>query len=79
MQRWYRDESPPLIGMHNSWHSNCNLDTERVTGSVDNSHSHSDCGEETRAGDDESDRHGGQHHWRNTVVFSCKAMWELSQ
>lgn len=33
----YRDESLSLIGMHNSCHSNRNLDTERVTGSIDNS------------------------------------------
>lgn len=34
----YRNESLLLIGMHNSCYSNCNLDTERLTGIVDNSH-----------------------------------------
>lgn len=38
----YRDESLSPIGMHISCHGNYNLDTERVTGSVDNSQSSGD-------------------------------------
>lgn len=38
----YRDESLSPIGMHISFHSNSNLDTERVTGSVDDSQSGGD-------------------------------------
>lgn len=38
----YRDESLSPIGMHISCHSNSNLDTERVTGSVDDSQSGGD-------------------------------------
>lgn len=42
----YENESLALIGIHNGRHGNCNLDTEKVTGIVDNSHSRGERGDE---------------------------------
>lgn len=49
----YRNESLLLIDMHNSYYSNCNLDTERVTGIVDNSHK--ERREESKDGESETE------------------------
>lgn len=64
----YRDESLPLIGMHNSCHSNRNLDTERVTGSVDNSQSRGD--KERRWDETVSQRRAGNLRGGVLLLFS---------
>lgn len=69
----YRDESLPLIGMNNSCHGNCNLDTERVTGSVDNSQSYGDWGEEM---EDETVSQRREGSDKPTGVFLHGAMWK---
>lgn len=59
--------------MHNSCHSNCNLATERVTGSVDNSQSHGDEGEEM---EDETVSQRREGSDKPTGVFLHGAMWK---
>lgn len=70
----YRDESLPLIGMHNSCPSNCNLDTERVTGSVDDSHSRGNSREETQQ-ETVSQRQTQRKIIGSLGVFLCGAIW----
>lgn len=68
----YRDESLSLIGMHNGCHSNRNLDTERVTGSVDNSQSRGD--KERRRDETVSQRRAG--NLRGGVLEQCGSVQE---